>query len=350
MEGDTSEEAKARIQELRVSLADAQESLQETEYERYIGDQKQLLDELYIEYEGILNARLDNIDALIADMTAEINANSDIINSTLIEQSEKVGYDLSEVMRDVWGTDGSIITNVTSMADKIYEYLETMIKQLDTIAGKNVSKASTSSAARSSSKSSSSTNNDDAIVAQMKANSEAWHTATTQKEKDALHDANVKLAKDLTYSTSYNSTTGKWSHYASGARRIATNKMAWTQENGEEFIVRPSDGAILTPLARNDSVLNATASKNIWDMANSPTEFIRDNLKLGEASAPIGQGGQTSITQNLDKVVFNLPNVKNYEELLTEMQRDKSFEKLILSMTIDRVAGKSALAKGKSLR
>ena len=53
---------------------------------------------------------------------------------------------------------------------------------------------------------------------------------------------------------------------------------------------------------------------------------------------------------NTGKRNRNLPNVKNYNELLAEMQRDRNFERLISSMTIDRLAGKSALAKGKAVR
>ena len=126
--------------------------------------------------------------------------------------------------------------------------------------------------------------------------------------------------------------------------------MAWTQERGSEMIVRPSDGAILTPLAKNDSVLNASASNNIWDMANNPNEFIRDNFKPNDANAVIGNGGQSSYTQVIDKVVFSMPNVKNYDETLNAMKRDKNFERLILSMTIDQIAGKSSSGKGKSIR
>ena len=126
--------------------------------------------------------------------------------------------------------------------------------------------------------------------------------------------------------------------------------MAWTQEKGREYIVRPSDGAILTPVAKGDSVLNATASSNIWDMANSPAEFIKDNLNLGTTNIPNNSNVRSNYTQHLDKVVFNLPNVKNYDELLSAMQKDKNFERLILSMSVDRLAGKSVLAKGKSIR
>ena len=121
-------------------------------------------------------------------------------------------------------------------------------------------------------------------------------------------------------------------------------------KSGQEIIIRPSDGAVLTPLAKGDSVLNAGATNNIWDMANNPTDFIRDNLKLGVATNTVGQNAPTTYHQNLEKVVFNLPNVKNYDELLSAMQNDRNFERLILAMTIDRVAGKSSLAKGKAIR
>ena len=140
------------------------------------------------------------------------------------------------------------------------------------------------------------------------------------------------------------------SGYATGKKNFFDDEIAWTQENGKEFIVRPSDGAILTPIAKGDSVLTSAASNNIWDMANSPAEFIRDNLNLGTVSTPNNSVVQSNYTQHLDKVVFNLPNVKNYDELLAAMQKDKNFERLILSMSIDRIAGKSSLAKGKSIR
>ena len=138
--------------------------------------------------------------------------------------------------------------------------------------------------------------------------------------------------------------------YATGKKNIANSELAWTQENDKEFIIRPSDGAILTPVAKGDSVLNANASGNIWDMANSPAEFIKDNLNLKNTDVPNNSTVRNNYTQHLDKVVFSLPNVKNYEQLLAQMQKDKSFEKLIMAMSVDRLAGGSSLAKKKSIR
>ena len=142
----------------------------------------------------------------------------------------------------------------------------------------------------------------------------------------------------------------KYNAFASGAKDIDKTQLAWTQENGRELIVRPSDGAILTPVAKGDSVLTSAASNNIWNMANSPAEFIKDNLNLGVANAPNNSNVSNSYIQNFENIVFSMPNIKNYSELLSELQKDPKFDKLIKAMTIDQIAGKSSLAKGKSIR
>ena len=50
-----------------------------------------------------------------------------------------------------------------------------------------------------------------AIRDQMNANSQAWYQATTQAEKDRLHQENVKLAAMLGGNISYDGHTGQWS-------------------------------------------------------------------------------------------------------------------------------------------
>ncbi|MFR5728113.1 phage tail tape measure protein [Blautia stercoris] len=111
-EGDDSEETKAKIQKLKVSLEDAKSDLEDTQYDKYISDQKQLLDDLYNEYETILNQRLDNLDALITDMIGQINTNAGTISTTLSEKADSVGYTLSESMTTIWDTNSTKITTV----------------------------------------------------------------------------------------------------------------------------------------------------------------------------------------------------------------------------------------------
>lgn len=106
--GDTSEETKATIQKLKVSLEDAKQELKDTEYDKWISDQERLMDELYNEYEILLNKRLDNIDGLMKEAISQTNANSRDILSTIIATSSEVGYTITDAMGTIWGMDGGI--------------------------------------------------------------------------------------------------------------------------------------------------------------------------------------------------------------------------------------------------
>ena len=63
----------------------------------------------------ILNQRLDDVDALIADMISEININASSISETLSAKAESVGYTLSESMYDIWSNSTGTISNVLEM-------------------------------------------------------------------------------------------------------------------------------------------------------------------------------------------------------------------------------------------
>lgn len=389
-QGDVSEETKAKIQQIKVDLEEAKSDLEETEYEQYISDQQKMLDDLYNDYETILNQRLDDIDALMADMISEINNNASTIGATIESQADKVGYTLSESMNTIWlSGNGSISSVITMYGTKfdtaltttntalgyINTNIQNMITQLNKIAGTKIKAAGVSSAATEK-------------PTPKPSSAPTQQQQQQQQKKQVTVGGTINAGGARIYADSYGNGGGRqtfgsdpiytvlqerngyiltrwhklssgytgWfkksdvSAYALGAKNIRNNEMAWTQENGSEMIMRPSDGAILTPLAKNDSVLTSAASSNIWNMANNPSDFIKDNLDLDKIDTGANVGNKTTYTQNLDKVVFNLPNVKNYDELLKSMQHDKNFERLIMAMTIDPLAGKSSLAKGKAIR
>lgn len=127
---DSSEENRSRVQKLQKQLKEAEESLQETEYEHYISEQKKLMEDLYSDYEETVNSRLDDIDALIDDLIGATNASSDAICQTIERISAGVGYAPTDEMRSVWdgsnGTfsivskyGGSIDTKLTSVGQAI---------------------------------------------------------------------------------------------------------------------------------------------------------------------------------------------------------------------------------------
>lgn len=96
--GDTSEENRARMQKLQTQLAEAQSDLQDSEYDHRLQEQQDLFDNLYSNFEDTLNARLDDVDALISEMLESIGANSELIRDTIYSAAEKVGYEISGSM------------------------------------------------------------------------------------------------------------------------------------------------------------------------------------------------------------------------------------------------------------
>lgn len=397
--GDSSEETKATIQELKVQLEDARADLEESEYDQYISDQQKLLDELYLEYETVLNTRLDNIDALVQQQIDYINQNAATINQTLIDQAAAVGMQLSNEMKNIWNTNnvnangdkiekvidfygkdfGSKLTTVNSTINNVVVGVNNMIAKLDAIAQQKVNQAANSSASKpkpnnGSSNNKPSTPKPSPAPAKPKADAygiagSIWTIRNNGWGNDPVRSGKLTKAYGADFARQVqsiiNSTfaTGRWDRkrdyspytsyrllgYATGKRNIESDRYAWTQEQGSEMIVRPSDGAVLTPLAKGDSVLNATASGNIWDMANNPADFIKSNLGSSANGIPSSSVG-SNITQNIENITFSMPNVKNYDQLIRAMQKDRNFERLVLSMSVDRLAGGSSLAKGKAVK
>lgn len=389
--GDTSEETQATVQKLKDSLKDAEENLQETQYDQYISDTKSLLSDLYDEYEQALNKRLDNIDALIAECTAQVQQNADVISSTIQGLVGGTGYTLSDSLQTIWtSTDGleainkivSVTTNVTTAVnnvkasvDAIYAASQAEAEQAlrkaeeqakstqatgtpGVTPGSISTPAATTSTTSSSSSSSSSSSAGDFFI---------YKKDSYPKSKLSINTSIVDRLKYRDFDSSFSARTGYYSAmglgsgytgsasqntrmiswmkangYASGSNSIPYDQLAWTQENGGEAIVRKSDGALLTPLGRGDSVFSADATKNLWAMANDPTDFISAHTVSMAPICDVVGGG--SIENNID-LEITLPNVSNYSDFMNSARSDPKFEKLIQAMTVDRMAGRSSVAK-----
>lgn len=278
--GDNSEETKAKLQQLRVSFESAKEDLQDTEYDKYISDQESMLDDLYDRYEEVLNARLDNLDVLVESVSNGVTDNAGTINNTLISTGEKIGYRID-------GMTNSIISNTSSVVGLLYSI------------------------------------------------------------KSSVEEMYRAMSPDPNMTIRTNTITGAngWSDfsgYASGSKSINKDELAWTQENGNEVIIRKSDGAMLTPLGRGDMVFDKDASKNLWDLAHNKISI--ESSRPGSIRNISRVGGNT---RNDIKLDITLPNVKNYEEFKRDLTNDKQFEKVLQAMTIDRLGGANSFTKYK---
>ncbi len=90
--GDTSQEGRAKLQKLQVSLQDAQKDLRDTEYDKYISDQEKLLDKLLDEFKENIEKRLEDFKKVVNDGLTLANANSADILSHLRSVSSENGY------------------------------------------------------------------------------------------------------------------------------------------------------------------------------------------------------------------------------------------------------------------
>lgn len=432
--GDNSEENRARLQKLRTELADAQEDLQETEYDRYISDQKKLLDDLYDDYEKTMNERLDNIDTLIADVINQINIDSKSIGATLSTVAENVGLDLSTEMKTIWqdGGDGkkaidlygagflteqttlnTAVSGIKTTVDNLYTLASSqastdVAKVTQEESAKNTAETKAAGTAAKTSTPTGSAQKQTDLGTTAKTTATTTKTTTTQKtttpaktntntkkatttkktakwgswfvkekysgskkgldtdisivDRLLAHNINADFKKRKVYygkmggsggSSKYTGTAKqntwmiaqmKKHGYASGAKRVGVNGLAWTNEYMPETIVRKSDHAVLTRVSADDRIYNAMASENLWRAANNPSGYVMNSLaKVGTASGMNMSGFGSTV--NVGGMQINLEGIKDWSSFMYAAQHSKDFEKLVQAMTVDRLAGRSKNAK-----
>ena len=141
VQGDDSESARKRRQELTNQLESAQQQLQETEWDRYISQTGEMLDDLYEDYEELLNARLDDIIDLMKDMVTEINNNSGNVREGIKVMLQQFGISTDQLEyfesfakdnnKDLLSAinDGKLVNSNTVMSKTLEEakgYLDTI--------------------------------------------------------------------------------------------------------------------------------------------------------------------------------------------------------------------------------
>ena len=143
-QGDDSEAARKRRQELTNQLTQAEQQLQETEWDRYINQTGEMLDDLYEDYEENLNARLDNIDGLMQELIRKVNANKVPVKNGLVEVHDKYGLvynSLDKFIKDQGsnlltglenGTLGEGITTISNVVSDIEDTVKKMFDNFET--------------------------------------------------------------------------------------------------------------------------------------------------------------------------------------------------------------------------
>lgn len=324
-QNDTSEEGQLKLQQTQKKLKDAQEDLRQTEYDKFVEDQRDTLDALFSEYSDVLNARLDDIDQLVSTVITSANENREIIAATIEEQAQSVGYTMTDGLNLVWGDNGSATTVLSTFsadfsdkATKLQSTIDLILAGVDRLyagadakATSDVTSATTNNAANpqvnqvttaaSSGITGSTTVKTPAaaeklgpvsgIPGTLKKGAKNANVAELQKALNKLgyRDQNGKKllvdkyfgpktqyalkrfqkAMKISQSGALDAKTKeafKKKGYAKGTDWVDEDELALTQEKGMELIAFP-DGSMLTPLQRGSGVINNPNTEKVLSLA-----------------------------------------------------------------------------------
>lgn len=362
--GDDSEEGRLKRQELQTSLKEARSDLADTQYDQRMDDTKKLLDELYTEYETILNQRLDSMEQLVTDVISGVTQEAGQIRDTISSEAAKAGYTLTQAMQTIWGDDGAVGTALGA----IQASLEAMAAAAKKEADANIHEAEQSvtpapqpapapvpQPAPQPEASSGDffiykkdtywkdrLQRNTSIVDALK-----YHNFDSSFEARSMYYSKMGLSGIYTGSASQNLQMISWlrAHgYKNGVKSVPSTGLFWTNEGAPETILRKSDGALLTKLDAGDMVLNHAARDNFWNLMNHPDTF------LGRLMPHALSGTTPSFSSTSDVNVsmsFVLPGVKNYDEFMTAVRTDPKFEKFIQEITLGRMNGHGKLTKNR---
>lgn len=311
--GDESEEGRARLQKIQTQLEQAEKELAKTEYDQYISDQKDMLNELYETYEETLNKRVDDIDRVLEEQTGVINANADQISDTINGFAESMGYTVTNEMGEIWNknTIAASFDGVMAKYDKDYSTQLTSINTTLSFIDNWVRLA----------------------------------TGNTEKTYDAIVDTDNMMINPNAHQT------------------LRSNGVKAYKGGGlvDYTGIAKVDGSASRP----EMVLDSEDTRNFISLRNSLRNIASRPLTMSSIgiSGGVPVGGIYDISDRLSAISamtyntgytfgdfeINIPidHVEDYNDLVRQLQKDKQFEEMVLDMTVNRVMGKSSLAKNK---
>lgn len=390
-EGDNSEETQAKIQQIKVDLEEAKQDLQDAEYDKWMSDQEQMLDRLSSDTQEWIEARMNNIEAIMQDIINQTNENSTLIKDTLVEQTDNLGSFISGEMSKIF-SDGSpvssfiesftnedsgvlkvingIALNVQTMVDKLAGQAKSEIasngatttnstKSSTTQKSTSKTTSSTPSTTKSTTKNTSSSNgNKDYkfIYAKSYYPKNKLNRKTSIDDALAFYDydwsfnAKKKYYKDLigndAYTGSYNQNVALLKKF----REIKGYNQGGVIGELKNIIGRNNDNSLAINTFEKGEGIIPLPLMGDWETLINNLEPLNASMDfLNKALIPnIKANRSTNETVNNDvQLSITLPNVTNYDEFKNALVKDKSFEKVVQSMTFGNALGKNSLNKNK---
>lgn len=121
--GDVSEEARAKVQELNVSLKDAEKDLKDTQFDQYVSATQDMLSDFQDDLDESIQNIIDTLDDKFKDVVNAINANWSSDNNVINKTLTAIGYSAQKEGLKVF-SDGDVTKNTTDAVNGVKSFLE----------------------------------------------------------------------------------------------------------------------------------------------------------------------------------------------------------------------------------
>lgn len=413
LQGDNSESGQSKKQSINSELKDAQDQLEETEYEQYIEDQTKMLDDLASQAEEWVNARLDDLNGLIQQIIDDSNTHSGEIKDTITNTANEFGINLSDGMKSIWETNTNNINNnitsvfnnfgtkfdntmttlnnvVSGIEDKVQEMLrlaneEAAQRQAELEEQRRQQEAAESNSSSSGDYSEPDYDWDDIGGGDSDSSSGGdgvdWIYSPDYFPKDQLNvnTSIVDRLKSLDYDSSFgaramyfeqmglgNDYTGSYddnvamldwmkSHgYRKGTRSATSGVHIYGEDNpGSEVLV--TKYGVLRQFDSGDTVFNKDQVEKLWNLSKGITtpNMYMDNLgaKLPDIT-PVSTNKSVDIggiNVNVDKIVTDNPEDFT-RQLTNELAGNSKIQKILGEINSNQLLGRNSLSTRRYMK
>lgn len=342
--GNDSEESRAQIQKLKVQLEEAKSDLKDTQYEKFISDTEDMLDDLMTDYQKFIDEKLNDTNTILDEIKT-------LLGSDIIETIKGLDSNLTNDTKDQIGSsttnggDGGqaakdyVHNTVTNDQNKVNSKTDTSsydpAKEADIAKKKNgiAQKKKAINGQRQSFQ-----NQIKELESQLKQlygelnsieNKYQFEKSST-KNKDKLQDLKNNyiekksglnaMIQDVTHnkdmlqqfiadldkqSAQLDKDLASINGYEKGSEHIDKRQLAWTQENKRELIYRAADGALLTELNPGDKVFTNEMTENLWKLAKTNPSLLYSSTNFVPKLPDIAKSAGTSTIVEVGDIVMN---------------------------------------------
>lgn len=340
------EESRAQIQKLKVELENAKSDLKDTQYEKFISDTEDMLDDLMNDYQEFIDEKLNDTNTILDSIKELLGGNDGIIATLKSLDSSLTNTTKDQIDSSTTnGGDGGqgakdyVHNTVTNDQNKVNSKTDTSnydpAKEADIAKKKNgiAQKKKAINGQRQSFQ-----NQIKELESQLKQlygelnsieNKYQFEKSST-KNKDKLQDLKNNyiekksglnaMIQDVTHnkdmlqqfiadldkqSAQLDKDLVSLKGYEKGSKHIDKSQLAWTQEDKREMIYRASDGAVLTKLNPGDKVFTNEMTENLWKMAQMNPSLLTSGINYMPNLPEITKSAGTSTIVEVGDIVMN---------------------------------------------